>query len=97
LTGIERLGWLRWSWRRPVAGLRLDVRDAMIEKGSIRVYESAAAAVELNMIVPIWATDNGGEEKRTQLAPGYPRGWLLALASDVARRCLRVPAQSAAS
>jgi len=88
LTGIERVGWLRWSWRRRVAGLvRLDVRDAMIEQGSIRVYESAAAAVEHNTIVPIWDTDSGTEAKRSQLAPGYPRAWLLPLANDLARRC----------
>jgi hypothetical protein len=96
LTGIERLGWLRWSWRRPVAGLiRLDVRDVMIDQGSIRVYASAAAAVEHNTIVPIWASDNGDKAKRSQLAPGYPRGWLLPLANDLARRC-RIAAEDRA-
>jgi hypothetical protein len=88
LAGIERLGWLRWSWRRPVAGLgRLLVRDAVREPGSIRIYESAAAAIDDNVLVPIWATDSGPETKRKQLAPGYPRSWLLPLASDLARRC----------
>jgi hypothetical protein len=88
LAGIERLGWLRWSWRRSIAGLsRLDVRDAMMEQGSIRVYESVAAAVEHNAIVPIWGSDSVPEAKRKQLAPGYPHDWLLPLASDLARRC----------
>jgi hypothetical protein len=88
LGGTERCGWLRWSWRRPVAGLdRFLVRDAMMERGSIRVYESAGAAVEYNVIVPIWRTDSGPEAKQKQLAPGYPRSLLLALATDLARRC----------
>jgi hypothetical protein len=65
LAGIERLGWLRWSWRRPVAGLvRLDVRDALMEQGSVRAYESAAAAALHNTIVPIWGTDSGHEDQR---------------------------------
>jgi hypothetical protein len=87
-VGIERLGWLRWSWRRPVAGLvRLIVRDALREPGSIRVYESVAAAVEANVIVPIWGADSSPEATRKELAPGYPRSWLLPLANDLARRC----------
>jgi hypothetical protein len=89
LHGIERLGWLRRSWRRPVAGLRrFDIRDAMLAKDPTRVYESAAAAVEHNTIVPVWDTDESSEEtKAKRLAPGYPRAWLLPLASDLARRC----------
>jgi hypothetical protein len=88
LAGSERLGWLRWSWRRPVAGLcRLDVRDVMMEPGSVRVYDSVAAAVEHSTIVPIWDTDCGREKNPKQLAPGYPRAWLLSVAGDLARRC----------
>jgi hypothetical protein len=65
LAGIERLGWLRWSWRRPVAGLgRFDIRDVMMEQGSVRVYASVAAAVKHNSIVPIWGTDCAPEAKR---------------------------------
>jgi hypothetical protein len=88
LRRIERLGWLHWGWRRPVVGLRrFDVRDAMMEKGSVRMYENAAAAIHYNTIVPVWDTDCDPESKRRQLAPGYPRAWLLPLANDLARRC----------
>jgi hypothetical protein len=88
LAGIERLGWLRWSWQGQVAGLcRLDVRDVMMEPGSVRVYDSVAAAVEHGTIEPIWEADCGREKDRKQLAPGYPRAWLLSVAGDLARRC----------
>jgi hypothetical protein len=89
LRGIERMGWLQRSWRRPLAGLsRFDVRDAMLEQGAVRVYEYAAAAVESNMMVPIWETEPSAREvMQTQLAPGYPRDWLLPLAHDLAQRC----------
>jgi hypothetical protein len=88
LAGIERLGWLRWSWRRPVAGLdRLLVRDAMMERGLVRVYENASAAVQENVIVAMWGNESGPDVEQKQLSPGYPRCWLLPLANDLARRC----------
>ncbi|HLJ91832.1 MAG TPA: hypothetical protein VKU02_01435 [Gemmataceae bacterium] len=84
----ERWGWLRWGWKRSIAGLcRFDVCDALMEKGMVRVYANPAAATESNMIVPVWDKDGDPGAKRNMLAPGYPRAWLLPLASDLARRC----------
>jgi hypothetical protein len=88
LVGIERFGWLSWSWRRPVSGLsRLEVRDALAQTGTVRVYANVAAATQHNAIVPIWDASKGSEVKPRQLVPGYPRDWLLPLAKDLARRC----------
>jgi hypothetical protein len=86
LRGLECWGWLRWGWRRPVAGLaRFDVRDALPEERPGRVYEEARAAAEYNVITAVW--DAGANERPMPLARGYPRDWLVPLAHDLARRC----------
>jgi hypothetical protein len=87
LRGLECWGPLRWGWRRSVAGLaRFDVRDATMEKDSVRAYDSPGAAMKYNVIAALWET--GPEnEKTNQLAWGYPRSWLVPLAQELAARC----------
>jgi hypothetical protein len=92
MRGIECWGWLYCSWQRSVAGLRrFEVRDALPDERAGRVYEERRLATEYNVIVPIWH-EAEPEDKFLQLACGYPRDWLVPLASDLARRCQRAAA-----
>ena len=86
LRSFECWGRLRWGRRRQISGLiRFDVRDAMVEERSGRVYETPRAAAEYNVITAVWAAGSG--QKSMDLARGYPRDWLVPLARDLARRC----------
>jgi hypothetical protein len=89
LRGYECWGPLRWGWRRSVAGLvRFDVRDAMLEKEAPRLYDTPAAAVQYNVITPVWDDERDHPpEKRRQLGWGYSRDWLVPIAEELARHC----------
>ncbi len=89
LRSFECWGPLRVGWRRPLARLaRFEVCHANLEKEAIKAYDSASAAVDYHVILPVWETDEGlprADWKR--LAWGYPRDWLVPLANELARRC----------
>jgi hypothetical protein len=89
ISGFACLGWLRLRWDWPLVGLcRFDVRTAYERDHAVQVYASAEGALQSNAIFPIWDVDTRPpDEKPSQLAPGYPRAWLLPLAKELARRC----------
>jgi hypothetical protein len=86
LAGFECWGQLRWCWQRPVAGLRrFEVREVTRDATTGTGYGDAAAATECNAITPIW--EENAQEQPKQLARGYPRAWLMPLATALAQRC----------
>jgi hypothetical protein len=106
LTARECCGPLRWAWQRSTADLRHFLVSASL--GPVNSIQGArkALAVLLNLLfgscrgvavlTPQWKPAVADQTPAPLwLAPGYPRSWLLAVADDLARRCLP-PAEPAA-
>jgi hypothetical protein len=81
LYSIDRCGWLRWTRRRPVDKLR----GFRVEHGPTVYPDGTRAGTDLGMGASLKADLING--KSVTICHGYPRGWLLPLAEDLARRC----------
>lgn len=89
LRATECCGPVRRRRERSIVGLRrLFVSEAVPQ---LTVFTSAAlgAVGKLCLITPEWKPVLGVRQTRPmRLALGYPRAWLMALAEDLARRCV---------
>ena len=86
LTSVESWGPIEWKWQRSTAELhRFYVSQGLTLFSAVTI----APRSKLCVITPEWKPVVGTRDPRPMwLAPGYPRAWLLALANDLARRCL---------
>ncbi len=85
LRAIERCGLVRWSWKKPAAGVcRFVVQRGLTGKDGQPLVGPLA---ELAVILPQWEkTPNPRATPAMWLAPGYARSLLLPLAEELARR-----------
>jgi hypothetical protein len=98
LLAIERCGPVRWEWQRSTADLRrFLVSESLGPLRRTGAREALAAILNfllgwrgnLAVIIPQWKAAVGTSKVTPLwLAPSCPRAWLLAVADDLARRCM---------
>jgi hypothetical protein len=84
LSAIECCGPLRWARQRSTT----DLRRFFVSGGLAPLNLLLRWCDDLGVLTPEWKAAVGDHKVRALLlAPGYPRGWLLALGEELARRC----------
>jgi hypothetical protein len=95
LITIDRCGPIRWTRKRPAAGLRRFVVTEAVRPSPHR--ERSLGIGDLGTIRPEWQPDaNQPTPRPFYLAPGYPRSVHLALARVLAERCQLMSAEPSA-